>query len=159
MTLTPFEFEDDISEREDTFMTNGLFFVEFRVIPNGAVKRNPRPFLVRGDAYDIHTAFRVGSWKEFAEISSKSAVLSFLLEYTNVSEELFAIARRNPSVQIPFCLDVARYCRDLGSDILYTREQIRRVIDYGKSKKANGQLVYNRVMNDLNPLTGEKEED
>lgn len=159
MTLTPFEFEDDISEREDTFMTNGLFFVEYRVIRNGVVGRSPRPFLLRGDAYDIYRPCRVSSWEGFVEFSSQNAVLSFLLKYTNVSEDTFRIAQDNPFAQIPFCLDVPRYCRDLGSEVLYTKADIGRMMEYSKTKKANAQLVYNRAMNDLNLLTGKKEED
>ena len=155
ISLTSFTYEDDISEREDTFRTNGLFFITYGVLFRSGVK----PFLVRGDAYDLYRPCRVSSWKEFVEFSSQSAVLAFLLKYTNVSEDVFRIARMNPGAQIPFCLDVARYCADLGSEVLYTREQAHRVVEYNKTKRANTNLVYNRAMNDLNPLTGKKEED
>ncbi len=155
ISLTSFTYEDDISEREDTFRTNGLFFITYGLLFHRAAK----PFLVRGDAYDLYRPCRVNSWKDFVEFSSKSAVLSFLLKYTNVSEDVFRIARENPGAQIPFCIDIARYCRDLGSEVLYTRDQVHRVVEYNKNKKANTQLVYNRATNDLNPLTGKKEED
>ena len=155
LTLTPFTFEEDISEREDTFRTNGLFFITYGLL----FKTSFKPFLIRGDAYDIYRPCRVSSWKDFVEFSSQNDVLSFLLKYTNVSEELFRIAQENPGVQVPFCLDVARYCKDLGSHTLYTRAQVRDVVIYCESKRANSNLVYNRAMNDLNLITGEKEED
>ena len=157
--MTSFTFEEDISEREDTFTTDGLFFVEFRRFKHPVAKRDTKPFLVRGDVYDLKKGFRVNSWSNFVEISSQSAVLSFLLKYTNVSARTFELARKNQGVRIPFCLDVPRYCDDLGSDVLYTRDQIRAILDYKEKKKANGVLVYNRAMNDLNLLTGKKEED
>ncbi len=152
--MTSFSYEDDISDREDTFRTNGLFFITYGLL--FGIKG--KPFLIRGDAYDIYRPCRVSSWKDFVGFSSKNAVLSFLLKYTNVSEGLFRIAQRNPGVQVPFSLDVERYCADLGSDVLYTRAQAQQVVAYRKSKRANGQLVYNRAMNDLNLLTGKKED-
>ena len=154
ISMTPFRFDDDISEREDTFRTNGLFFVTYGLL----FKNSSKPFLIRGDAYDMVGPFRVYDWKGFVMMSSESAVLSFLLKYTNVSEELFRIAKENPGVQVPFCLDVVRYCKDLGSHTLYTHAQVGQVVEYCKKKRANEQLVYNRAMNDLDLLTGKKEE-
>ena len=159
ISLTSFTFEEDISEREDTFTTDGLFFIEFRNIKNSAVPRNIKPFLVRGDVYDLRGGFRVNSWKDFVDVSSQSGVLSFVLKYSNACERMFKLAERNPGARIPFCLDVPRYCDDLCSDLLYTHDQIRAIVDYKEKKKANGVLVYNRAMNDLNLITGKKEKD
>lgn len=153
----PICFEEDISEREDTFQTNGLFFLCYSIKTKPG-ERTTRPFLIRGDVYNVFKSFRVDGWAEFVRKSEEHPTLRVALRFSNVCEEMFKIAEKNPGMQVPFSIDYVRYAREVGSDVFRTRDDLRKAIDYCKLKKANQQLVYNRAMNDQNLLTGKKED-
>lgn len=92
---------------DEAMYTSGLYTVSLRPLYKNFGDPASKPFLIKSDMFRIR-AMRVGSWREFSD--GRFDAFQWLVENTTVSEALFDLARENPLVDIPFCVDFAKYC-------------------------------------------------
>lgn len=92
--------------------TDGWYSVKYKPTPTkiGRVKR----YLIMCDLFHEKYKFlRVKDYDELVELSKKDPRVMWLFKYTNISKELFDIARKNVCVAMPFCLDVVKYNNEI----------------------------------------------
>lgn len=77
---------------------------------------------------DLGRKIRVNNWKEFIKISKEDPLYKFIIEYTNISEELMQMAIDNPLVRIPFCLDMIKIKQ---ATIDKLKKQKKKVDEFG----------------------------
>lgn len=110
--LNPFEAEKSLF-----YLTTGLYNVCYRTHDKQG-RPNERRFFVSSD---VTKAMQVFDWREFVALARKSEYWSFILEYSNISRDLFDSAQRNPFMQVPFCLDVPKLERTIQDKYGYDR--------------------------------------
>lgn len=107
--------EDDYIKNVDGYYrTTGLYSV--RYAPNEYAKKTQgKPFVLKVDLFDrIESGgHRVVDYEDFCNSTKYSKIVPFLLRYTNISKELFELAKRNCCCDIPFTIDILKYINDV----------------------------------------------
>ena len=107
--------------RTDLRMTRGEYTIQY--IPAGSYKRNPKfPYLIGQDLVRIRvTVSGPAHWKRLSE---RIPELGWIDRNTQISTELFGIAKKHPGLVLRFGLEFAKYCEtienrasELGIDI------------------------------------------
>lgn len=96
------------------YRTTGLYSV--RYAPNELVKKTQgKPFVLKIDLFDIIESggHRVVDFEDFCNSTKYSKLVPFLLRYTNISKELFELAKRNCCCDVPFAIDILKYINDV----------------------------------------------
>lgn len=96
--------------------TDGWYFIKYKPTPSalGTQKR----YIIMCDIIHWREKFmRVKGWDEVVELAKKEPRVAWLFKYTNISEELFKIARKNICVPIPFSVDIVKYNNEIKEKI------------------------------------------
>lgn len=109
-------FADCIHEIDVIKKTPGAYQTKFnytiRYTQNEILgSKKGKPFLLKIDLFDNIEAcgHRVKDFSDFCNSEKYKEFVSFLLEFTNLSQELFDIAQTNPTLDIPISFDVIKY--------------------------------------------------
>ena len=97
-------------DNPDLVYTSGLYYLKYA----NATRRgdfNIRPFMIRIDFG--HEVIRLNGYSDFLQQAETNDYVRYLAKYTNISRQHFYIAAQNPSMQIPFSLDIAKYDADV----------------------------------------------
>ena len=107
--------------RTDLRMTRGQYTIQY--IPSGSYKRNPKfPYLIGQDLVRIRVT--VSGPMHWKRLSERIPELGWLDRNTQISTELFSIAKKHPGLVLRFGVDFIKYCdtiesraKELGIDI------------------------------------------
>lgn len=111
LPLSPYDTPDT---NRDLVYTYGRYYVKYSHY-NKSGEKAKQLFTIR---YDFGKEFiKCNSFKELKQQRETNEIVRFLLDFTTISKELFTIAGHNEQMQIPFCLDFAKYNK-------YIRKQI-----------------------------------
>ena len=105
------------------FLTNGLYYV--RYAPSPAKKFAKDDFFIACDFLPNSKA-RLANYREFNLLASHDLKFAWIKKYTNISAELFAIARSNINMPIPFAFDMNKYHNDTGI-YFFRPDSVRRL--------------------------------
>lgn len=94
----------------DYFVTSGHYYVVYKPFKRNGTP-NRKAMLVGTDMLNIRV--RVLTFHELEEYAESEKMWRYILDNSNISEELFLIARNNPYVKIPFSLDIEKICRKI----------------------------------------------
>lgn len=152
------EIEKAIEGNCDTFeglpvlrLTDGVYYIRYDTKFSNSYNRMAKkykleePFKIKQDL----TGF--GCWiagpKHFNALCDEILEYNFLRNCTTFSDELFAIAKANPGVNIPFCLDMAKLHKEKSYYIVPIKDTDSRV-DYFRSlnKKIDYDKYYRNVV-------------
>lgn len=111
LPLSPYETPDT---NGDLVYTYGRYYIKYAHHTNSGEEAK-KLFTIR---LDFGKDFiKCNSYDELVRQSKTNVVAKYLLTFTTISKELFTIAGHNEKMQIPFCLDFAKYNK-------YIRKQI-----------------------------------
>lgn len=158
----PLSFSEDSDSRVDLFQTDGRYYVtynnefsyEYLCDPE---KVKEMPFVVSGDIFTTNSRVpnRYRDYYHLMAMGKLIPMLGIVLEFSNVSKDLFFIARRNPMVRFPFCFDFVRYEKEVGQTNFVTKDLYGKQIDFEKARSRNPAYMY-RIKHCLDPVTKEK---
>lgn len=74
--------------------------------------RQGKNFVLNCDLFRCHR-LRVASYKEFEELSKTDEKVKWLVNNTNISKDLFRIAKQHRDLPLPFCIDFVKYEKHL----------------------------------------------
>lgn len=158
----PLSLDEDSDSRVDLFQTDGQYYVTYNNEFSVAYLYNPEkvkemPFVISGDVFSTNSRIpnRYRDYYHLMAMGKLIPMLGTVLEFSNVSKDLFFMARRNPSVRFPFCFDFVRYEREIGKTQFVTRDLYGKQIDFEKARSRNPAYMY-RIKHGLDPVTKEK---
>lgn len=105
--------EDDVLKgTPGAYFTNLLYSIRYTPCEIYGPKQG-KQFLIKADLLDkIETkGHRFVNFEDFCNSDKYKEVVPFLLEFTNISQELFDVAQANPTLDIPIAFDVLKYIR------------------------------------------------
>lgn len=154
--------EEDSEDRVDLLSTDGIYCITYT---NGFCYESLRdpekvrmyPFVLSGDIFAIaRVPNRYYGYDMLVGLGEKVLPLAVVVKYSNISPELFDLARKNPNVKFGFSLDFVRYYNDMGKDTsFYTNDLYGKHIEHERAKARGGNYI-NRIKKGLDPLTKEK---
>ena len=99
----------DVLEIKDKYhFTRGLYWVKYKITRTNLA--SAKPYIICCDLFvDRGDFFRVEGWEELKKLGEKDKRVTFLLEFSTISPEIFDLAYKNEYVPIPFVLDLIRY--------------------------------------------------
>lgn len=105
---------DVISRTPGAYRTNGVYILRYSPNEIYDIKKG-KPFLLKIDLLDTieKIGHRVVDFEDFCNSETYKEFVPFLLKYTSISQELFDLAEANPTLDIPFSIDVLRYVSDV----------------------------------------------
>lgn len=104
---------DYLKKVPGVYKTTGSY--SLRYSPNEiSGKTKGKPYLLKIDMFDIieSCGHRVVDFTDLCQSKFKDFV-PFLIKYAQLSEELFELARNNPTCDIPFQINVLQYVSDV----------------------------------------------
>ena len=109
LSCTPPEFGACPETNADLVSTYGAYSISYRFH-----RRNGKLYEEQPKKFSIRIDFGLGyikckSYYDLCEQSKTNDHAKFILEMTNISEDMFEIAYQNEGMQIPFCFDVIKY--------------------------------------------------
>ena len=115
-------FADCIHERDALQRVPGAYFSDLlysiRYTPCEIFGgKKGKQFLIKADIFDkmYKRGHRFVDFEDFCNSEEYKIAIPFLLEFTNISQELFDVAKRNPSLDIPIAFDVLKYIQVVSS--------------------------------------------
>lgn len=154
--------EENSEDRVDLLATDGMYCITYTNNFCYESLRDPEkvkkcPFVLTGDVFNIAMVpIRYSGYRMLADMGSKILPLGIVVKYSNISPELFVLARRNPNVKFGFSFDFVRYYNDMGKDTsFYTDDLYAKHIEHERAKARGGNYI-NRIKKGLDPLTKEK---
>ena len=140
--------QEHIKNIDGFYKTTCLY--SFRYTPNEfAEKTRGKPFIFKIDLFDTIESggHRVVDFQDFCNSEKYGKFVPFLLRYTNISEELFELARNNPCCDIPLQFDILKYIKDVKEKWeKETGEKLERFTFYSKSELARRDYLENEKM-------------
>lgn len=94
----------------DYFVTSGHYYVVYKPFKRNGTP-NRKAMLVCTDMLNLR--IRVLTFHELEEYAESEKIWRYIIDNSNISEELFMIARCNPYVKIPFSLDIEKICKKI----------------------------------------------
>lgn len=74
------------------------------------------PFAMCGDLFaENKWRRRFGGWTDFVKQAEEDTRLKWVLENTTITKEHFETARENKLMRIPFCIDIVKYNKKMGT--------------------------------------------
>lgn len=135
--------ENYIKNVEGYYKTNCLYLL--RYTPNEfATKTRGKPFIFRADLFDTieKSGHRVVDFQDFCNSAKFSKFVPFFLRYTNISEELFELARNNPCCDIPLQFDILKYIKDVKENWeKKTGEKLEKFTFYSEDELIRKELL------------------
>lgn len=154
--------DEDSDNRVDLFQTDGHYYITYNNEFSYEYLYDPKkvkemPFVVSGDVFTTNSRIpnRYRDYYHLMAMGKLIPMLGTVLEFSNVSKDLFFMARRNPSVRFPFCFDFVRYEKEVGQTHFVTRDLYGKQIDFEKARSSNPAYMY-RIKHGLDPVTKEK---
>lgn len=158
----PLSFGEDSDSRVDLFQTDGRYYITYSNEFTYEALRDPekvkeRPFVISGDVFSLNSRVpnRYRNYNHLMAMGKLIPMLGTVLEFSNISKDLFFIARRNPSVKFSFCFDFVRYEKEVGKTYFVTKDLYGKQIDFEKARSRNPAYMY-RIKHCLDPVTKEK---
>lgn len=155
-------FGEDSDSRVDLFQTDGRYYITYSNEFTYEALRDPekvkeRPFVISGDVFSLNSRVpnRYRNYNHLMAMGKLIPMLGTVLEFSNISKDLFFIARRNPSVKFSFCFDFVRYEKEVGKTYFVTKDLYGKQIDFEKARSRNPAYMY-RIKHGLDPVTKEK---
>ncbi len=105
--------EDDVFKgTPGAYFTNLLYSIRYTPCEIYGPKQG-KQFLIKSDLLDkIETkGHRFVNFEDFCNSEKYKEVVPFLLEFTNISQELFDVAQANPTLDIPIAFDILKYIK------------------------------------------------
>lgn len=88
-------------------LTDGMYYVKYNPLPD-SVQWKGKPFVVISDMF-VHKKIRVASWQGFWKVAQENPRARLIQKFTNISAEVFGLAKTHPGLQVPVCLDFVKY--------------------------------------------------
>ena len=158
----PLSFGEDSDSRVDLFQTDGRYYITYSNEFTYEALRDPEkvkemPFVISGDVFSLNSRVpnRYRNYNHLMAMGKLIPMLGTVLEFSNISRDLFFIARRNPSVKFSFCFDFVRYEKEVGKTYFVTKDLYGKQIDFEKARSMNPAYMY-RIEHGLDPVTKEK---
>lgn len=158
----PLSFGEDSDSRVDLFQTDGRYYITYSNEFTYEALRDPKkvkemPFVISGDVFSLNSRVpnRYRNYNHLMAMGKLIPMLGTVLEFSNISRDLFFIARRNPSVKFSFCFDFVRYEKEVGKTYFVTKDLYGKQIDFEKARSRNPAYMY-RIKHGLDPVTKEK---
>lgn len=109
--LIPPDFGETPDINPTMFFTTGLYCLSYKKYTHsGAV--NMKRFCIKADFVN-RQFIKFFSWHDLQEQAKTNDHVKFLLEYTNLNEQMLNIAAQNEDMRIPFCLDIVKYDKEV----------------------------------------------
>ena len=158
----PLSFGENSDSRVDLFQTDGRYYITYSNEFTYEALRDPEkvkemPFVISGDVFSLNSRVpnRYRNYNHLMAMGKLIPMLGTVLEFSNISRDLFFIARRNPSVKFSFCFDFVRYEKEVGKTYFVTKDLYGKQIDFEKARSRNPAYMY-RIKHGLDPVTKEK---
>lgn len=103
-----------MTRQPGVYQSNFIYVI--RYAPSSVFKKNDgKPFVVRIDFFDTikKGCHRFKDFESFCNDEDFKHIIPFLLKYTNLSQELFDLAKDNLYCDIPVSFDILRYIHDV----------------------------------------------
>lgn len=111
----PLEGIENPIYNKDVRLTKGTYTLKYSPISELNGKEKERKFVLVADVLDGKISVRLFDWRDFrSHLCKNNAGAQWLLENTNICEELFDIAAHNMGLAIPFAVDFVKYCDKIG---------------------------------------------
>lgn len=131
--------ENNLAKNEDLRLTNWVYFVKYKP------ERKVKPYMVNADVMVPNEGHlrRYRSYEEFEKMGQIDEGIKWIIENTNVSKEMFEIAKENPYMNIPISIDIVKYTERIGSkklmndamrEILETTIKVKKERDYAPKR-------------------------
>ena len=138
--------EEECAKNIDSFYRTTCLY-SFRYTPNEfAEKTRGKPFIFKVDLFDTIESggHRVVDFQDFCNSEKYGKFVPFLLRYTNISEELFELARNNPCCDIPLQFDILKYVKDVRKNYEeQTGEKLEKFTFYSENELARRDYLEN----------------
>lgn len=129
ITKTPIKWHDDITTRDDLLTTDGIYYL--RYMKYTKLGTRAPAYIIYGDVFKYklgHLTIRARDWNDFVgNVVPKNEIIKFIYEFSTVTPEHFALARKNPGIVIPFCFDIVKYTKVTGSSLISTEGQVIQI--------------------------------
>lgn len=120
--------DDDPARDPGCAFTYGTYYVAYAPVSgyNGgaaAIMRSKNPYNVVSDLFGEKRNRRFTSYEGMLRYADQNndryaMAIRWMVRNANLTQELFAIARRNLAFRVPFSVDWPRYCRTIGTSSL-----------------------------------------
>lgn len=143
-TFTPIDFEEDITLRDDVFLTKGCAYLRY------AHHKSHKGFVI--ECYD-HPLYlmRLTHLRDYDDFLKECEVdwrFDFIRRVTNICEEHFELAAYNYGIFIPLNFDFIKYRKECGGTTRFTTraalEQAIADVDMIRERKKQSKIVRNR---------------
>lgn len=144
VSFTPLGFEEDITMRDDIFLTRGCAYLRY----------TRRKY---SGCFTIETADsplfqmrlkRMHNWENFLKYCEEDWRFDFIRRVTNICPEHFELARINYGILIPLGYDFLKYRKECGGDTRFTTraalEQAVADVDMIRARKKQAKIIRDR---------------
>lgn len=141
VTLTPVSWDDFDTLRPDVRTTCGNYYLKY--CPRNDPWRVPNfPWVLINDMTNRRIV--TNGPTHLRALAKEIPELSFILNYSTFSDELFDIAAKHPGIKMPFCLDVVRYSKDIMEEAKKIGKDIdnRPLVSYMRKEKPEDYQWY-----------------
>ena len=91
----------------DYCLTSGAYTLKYKPIPDNDQYAD-RPYVIKCDLF-AGNRIRFKNYKDLVVMATNINKIQWLLDNTNFSQQMLAIAKLHPDTPIPFVLDVVQY--------------------------------------------------
>ena len=92
--------------------TTGSYTVKYKPIPDSDQFAD-KPYVIKCDLFSGNKV-RFSNYRNLQFKGQTDAKVKWIVENTTLTPELLGMAKRHPTMPIPFCLDVVKYSERLG---------------------------------------------
>jgi hypothetical protein len=107
LNLEPIQKGDSPATNENIILTDGMYYLRYEPVKGGKNFAD-KPYVIKSDLFTIDKK-RVNGYTRLIMMTKKDRVVDFFVKFSNISEKTFGIAKANPGLQVPVCLDYVKY--------------------------------------------------
>lgn len=107
----PLKAGDNPATNPDCCFTSGAYTLKYKPIPDSDQFAD-RPYVIKCDLFSGNR-IRFKNYKDLQSLAASINKVRWLLDYTNFSQRMLAIAKMHPDTPIPFSLDTVLYEKKL----------------------------------------------
>ena len=107
LDLEPIQKGDSPATNKNVVLTHGLYYMRYEPV-KGGTNYIDKPFLIKSDLFTMDK-IRVANYSTLVSIAKENKKVDFLLKFSNISPESFAITRSNPGLEVPIAIDYVKY--------------------------------------------------
>lgn len=137
----PVKDSDILGNNPDIRGTRFMYGIRYQ--PNMMTKSGA-DFVISADIIDAKEKIRVGSFEQLKRMGRNDPAIAWLLRNTNLSDDLFAVAKVNINIRIPIAFDAVAYVRKIGDVRLDSKVSTAQAADQTKIRLDN--IVVNKIM-------------